>query len=161
MEVGGPIPPGPTTPMTKRTTYKNRPTIVTLFFFVTIVTLTPYQVSEVQGKDRVETLVLFHVDSGEQMSVSVDMIFPCLGFESKAGFLGTLIAVDDEKRIIVAADGSTNVPGVFAAGDSTTAPYQQIVISAGDGAKAALSTYHFIQKKSGKRALRVDWGFNK
>ncbi|MDO8489934.1 MAG: FAD-dependent oxidoreductase [bacterium] len=126
-----------------------------------IVTLTPYHVSEIQGDDRVETLLLTHMETNEQMAISVDGVFPCLGFEPKTGFLGDLISLDEEKRVIVGIDGSTSVPGVFAAGDCTTVPYQQIVISAGDGAKAALSAYHFVQKKLGKRALRVDWGFSK
>ena len=41
---------------------------------------------------------------------------------------------------------ATNVPGVFAAGDCTTVPYKQIVIAAGEGAKAALSAFdHLIR----------------
>jgi alkyl hydroperoxide reductase subunit F len=47
---------------------------------------------------------------------------------------------------VVDAGGLTNVPGVFAAGDCTTVPYKQIVIAAGDGAKAALSAFdHLIR----------------
>jgi alkyl hydroperoxide reductase subunit F len=49
-------------------------------------------------------------------------------------------------EIIVDARGHTNVPGVFAAGDCTTVPFKQIVIAAGDGAKAALSAFdHLIR----------------
>lgn len=49
-------------------------------------------------------------------------------------------------EIVVDAKGHTNVPGVFAAGDCTTVPYKQIVIAAGDGAKAALSAFdHLIR----------------
>jgi alkyl hydroperoxide reductase subunit F len=44
----------------------------------------------------------------------------------------------------VDARGQTSVPGVFAAGDATTAPYKQIVIAAGDGAKAALSAFDYL-----------------
>jgi alkyl hydroperoxide reductase subunit F len=47
---------------------------------------------------------------------------------------------------MVNAKGETNVPGVFAAGDCTTVPFKQIVIAAGDGAKAALSAFdHLIR----------------
>ena len=40
--------------------------------------------------------------------------------------------------------GSMSVPGVFAAGDATTVPYKQIVIAAGDGAKAALGAFDYL-----------------
>ena len=42
--------------------------------------------------------------------------------------------------------GQTSVPGVFAAGDATTVPFKQIIIAAGDGAKAALGAFdHLIR----------------
>jgi alkyl hydroperoxide reductase subunit F len=47
-------------------------------------------------------------------------------------------------EIEVDAKGHTNVPGVFAAGDATTVPFKQIVIAAGDGAKAALSAFDYL-----------------
>ena len=51
-----------------------------------------------------------------------------------------------EYEIVVDAKGHTNVAGVFAAGDCTTVPYKQIVIAAGEGAKAALSAFdHLIR----------------
>ena len=46
--------------------------------------------------------------------------------------------------------GATSIPGVFAAGDATTTPYKQIVIAAGEGAKAALSAFdHLIRHGTG------------
>jgi alkyl hydroperoxide reductase subunit F len=49
-------------------------------------------------------------------------------------------------EIVVDARGQTSLPGVFAAGDCTTVPFKQIVIAAGDGAKAALSAFdHLIR----------------
>jgi alkyl hydroperoxide reductase subunit F len=38
----------------------------------------------------------------------------------------------------------TSLPGVFAAGDVTTVPFKQIVIAAGEGAKAALSAFDYL-----------------
>jgi alkyl hydroperoxide reductase subunit F len=38
------------------------------------------------------------------------------------------------------------VPGVFAAGDATTVPFKQIVIAAGEGAKAALSAFDHLMR---------------
>jgi alkyl hydroperoxide reductase subunit F len=40
------------------------------------------------------------------------------------------------------------VPGVFAAGDATTVPYKQIIIAAGDGAKAALGAFDHLIRSS-------------
>jgi alkyl hydroperoxide reductase subunit AhpF len=37
-------------------------------------------------------------------------------------------------------------PGIFAAGDATDIPHKQIIIAAGEGAKAALSTYYYLTK---------------
>jgi alkyl hydroperoxide reductase subunit F len=47
-------------------------------------------------------------------------------------------------EIVVDAKGHTSMPGVFAAGDVTTVPYKQIVIAAGEGAKAALSAFDYL-----------------
>ena len=37
---------------------------------------------------------------------------------------------------------------MFAAGDATTVPYKQIVIAAGDGAKAALGAFDYLIRSS-------------
>jgi NADH-dependent peroxiredoxin subunit F len=56
----------------------------------------------------------------------------------------------------VDAKGHTNLPGVFAAGDCTTVPFKQIVIAAGDGAKAALSAFdHLIRQPAAVVAAPV------
>jgi alkyl hydroperoxide reductase subunit F len=43
----------------------------------------------------------------------------------------------------------TSVPGIFAAGDVTTVPYKQIVISMGEGSKAALSAFDYLIRADG------------
>jgi alkyl hydroperoxide reductase subunit F len=50
-------------------------------------------------------------------------------------------------EIVVDARGVTSLSGIFAAGDATTVPFKQIVIAAGDGAKAALAAVdHLIRQ---------------
>jgi alkyl hydroperoxide reductase subunit F len=57
-------------------------------------------------------------------------------------------------EIVIDAKGQTSVPGVFAAGDCTTVPYKQIVIAAGEGAKAALSAFDHLIRRALQRRSR-------
>ena len=52
--------------------------------------------------------------------------------------------------------GATSVPGVFAAGDATTTPFKQIIIAAGDGAKAALSAFDHLIRHGESQAAATD-----
>ena len=47
-------------------------------------------------------------------------------------------------EVIVDDKGSTSSPGIFAAGDVTTTPYKQIIVSMGDGATAALGAFEYL-----------------
>ena len=73
-------------------------------------------------------------------------VFVQIGLVPNTEWLKGTVELSKFGEIIVDAKGQTNVPGVFAAGDCTTVPYKQIVIAAGDGAKAALSAFdHLIR----------------
>ncbi len=52
--------------------------------------------------------------------------------------------LNELKEIEVDCDCNTSVTGIFAAGDVTNAPEKQIIVAAGEGAKAALSAYHYL-----------------
>jgi alkyl hydroperoxide reductase subunit F len=54
------------------------------------------------------------------------------------------LALSPFGEIIIDEKCKTNLPGVFAAGDVTTVPFKQIVIAAGEGAKAALSAFDYL-----------------
>ena len=87
----------------------------------------------------------------------VEGIFIELGYIAKTDFVKDLVQLNSRKEIIANKDGSTSQPGVFAAGDVTDAPYKQVVISAGQGAIAALSAYNYLQRLKGRPAIRGDW----
>jgi NADH-dependent peroxiredoxin subunit F len=73
-------------------------------------------------------------------------VFVQIGLVPNTEFLKGTVELSRYGEIIVDARGATNLPGVFAAGDATTVPFKQIVIAAGDGAKAALSAFdHLIR----------------
>jgi len=84
--------------------------------------------------------------TGVEQMVALAGVFVQIGLVPNTEFLKGTLELSRYGEIIVDARGATNVPGVFAAGDATTVPYKQIVIAAGEGAKAALSAFdHLIR----------------
>jgi len=62
--------------------------------------------------------------------------------------LKNLAELNKQGEVVVDCLCRTNVEGLFGAGDVTTVPHKQIVISAGEGAKAALSAYNYLVNKN-------------
>jgi alkyl hydroperoxide reductase subunit F len=95
------------------------------------------KVNGLHFKDRV---------TGTDHSVDLEGVFVQIGLIPNTEWLKGTVDLSKFGEIVVDAKGHTNVPGVFAAGDCTTVPFKQIVIAAGDGAKAALSAFdHLIR----------------
>jgi len=63
-------------------------------------------------------------------------------------------------QIIIDNNCKTSHPGIFAAGDITNTPVKQAVVSAGEGAKAALAAYNYLQGNK-SAAITTDWSVNK
>jgi alkyl hydroperoxide reductase subunit F len=84
--------------------------------------------------------------TGTEHHVALAGVFVQIGLVPNTEFLKGTVELSKFGEIVVDAKGHTNVPGVFAAGDCTTVPFKQIVIAAGEGAKAALSAFdHLIR----------------
>jgi len=109
--------------------------------------------TEIKGKDRVEALVYKTAD-GSEKELNVQGIFIEIGYVAKTDWLQGVVELNQRKEIVVSADNETSTPGIFAAGDITQITYKQVVISAGEGAKAALQAYKYLQ---GNKPLTPDW----
>ena len=107
---------------------------------------------------RVTGLVVRRRETGEERTLEVEGIFVEMGYEAKTDFVKHLVDLNENKEIIVDKMGRTRTPGLFAAGDVTDIPFKQAVISAGDGAKAALAAFNYLQKRKGRDVeIRGDW----
>jgi alkyl hydroperoxide reductase subunit F len=82
--------------------------------------------------------------SGAEHQIALAGVFVQIGLVPNTEWLKGGIALSKHGEIVVDAHGATSAPGVFAAGDATTTPYKQIIIAAGDGAKAALSAFDYL-----------------
>jgi alkyl hydroperoxide reductase subunit F len=114
-----------------------------------VAVVTNAQTTEITGdKQKVNGLVYKDRATGESHQVELDGVFIQIGLVPNTDWLKGTVELSKHGEIIVDARGQTSVPGVFAAGDATTVPFKQIIIAAGDGAKAALSAFDHLIRTS-------------
>ncbi|CAN7301930.1 MULTISPECIES: alkyl hydroperoxide reductase subunit F [unclassified Variovorax] len=111
--------------------------------------VTNAQTTEITGdKQKVNGLIYKDRATGESHQVELEGVFVQIGLVPNTDWLKGTVELSKRGEIMVDAKGQTSVPGVFAAGDATTVPFKQIIIAAGDGAKAALSAFDHLIRTS-------------
>ena len=107
------------------------------------------QTTEVLGDgQKVNALVYQDRESGDSHTVELAGVFVQIGLLPNTEWLKGTVELSPRGEIVIDDRGATSVPGVFAAGDATTAPYQQIVIAMGAGSTAALSAFDHLIRTS-------------
>jgi alkyl hydroperoxide reductase subunit F len=110
-----------------------------------VTVLTSAQTTEVLGDGaRVNGLKWRNRETGDIATVDLEGIFVQIGLVPNTEWLVGSLALSPRGEIEVDGRGETSVPGVFAAGDATTTPFKQIIIAAGEGARAALSAFDYL-----------------
>ena len=95
-------------------------------------------VEEIRGEDRVTSLGLKNVKTGEETDLPVAGVFVAVGLAPDNGAFAGQVELDQAGYIKAGEDCRTSLPGVYAAGDTRTKAVRQIVTAAADGAVAAL-----------------------
>jgi len=106
------------------------------------------QTTEITGDQKVNALVYKDRATEQLHTVALEGVFIQIGLVPNTDWLKGVVELSKHGEIIVDAKGQTSVPGVFAAGDATTVPFKQIIIAAGDGAKAALGAFDHLMRTS-------------
>jgi len=101
-------------------------------------------VVKIDGGDFVETIEVSDNLSGNTRNIAVKGVFVEVGLSPNTGFLRNLVNLNQCGEVVVDCEGKTGIPGLFAAGDVTNVPEKQIIIAAGEGAKAALAAYSYL-----------------
>jgi thioredoxin reductase len=101
-----------------------------------------YEVQEVVGAQSVEQIVVAR--DGQARRLEVDAAFVDLGLLPNSGIVRRMAQTDEDGFIWEDDRNATTQPGLFAAGDVTSAFGEQIMIAIGDGARAALSAYQYL-----------------
>jgi NADH-dependent peroxiredoxin subunit F len=102
----------------------------------------------VDGDTFARQLVVRAPDGAERV-LDIDAIFVELGLSPHSELVEGLANVDEQGRVVVNCGTETGVPGLFAAGDVTNLPSEQVLIAIGEGAKAALAVYEYLMKAEG------------
>jgi alkyl hydroperoxide reductase subunit F len=108
------------------------------------------KVIAIKGEKRVESIDFMNVKTNEVSNIEVRGVVVEIGLEPSIDFeLPKELVLNERKEIDVDQNCNTSVPGLFAAGDVTDVKWKQIIIAAGEGAKAALSAYEYLTGKAG------------
>lgn len=114
-----------------------------------VTVITSAQTTEIHGDGaKVNGLQYTDRTSGESRRIDLEGVFVQIGLVPNTEWLKDTIALSRYGEIEIDARGQTSIPGVFAAGDATTTPYKQIIVAAGDGAKASLSAFDHLIRSS-------------
>ena len=107
------------------------------------------QTTEIHGDGKkVNGLSYKNRVTGELHRIDLEGVFVQIGLVPNTEWLKESVSLSRFGEIEIDAKCQTSVPGVFAAGDATTVPYKQIIIAAGEGAKAALSAFDHLIRSS-------------
>jgi thioredoxin reductase (NADPH) len=115
------------------------------------------RVTEIVGDQNVTSVTVEDSRDKQHKQISIDGLFVEMGYVAKTEFLKDLVKLNARNEIEVNRECATSQPGIFAAGDITDVPFKQAVISAGQGAIAALAAYNHVQKRRGGSSVRADW----
>jgi len=102
------------------------------------------QITAIEGAEKVTGIRLKDRATGEETTQAADGIFIEIGLLPNSDPVRNLAALNPAGEVIVDCHCRTNIEGLFGSGDVTTVPHKQIIISAGEGAKAALSAHEYL-----------------
>jgi ferredoxin/flavodoxin---NADP+ reductase len=95
--------------------------------------LTPYELKELRGGERIEEVVIYENKSKEEKVIPVDAVVVNFGFISSLGPIKNWGLELEKGSIVVNSKMETNIPGIYAAGDIATYPGKIKLIAVGFG----------------------------
>jgi alkyl hydroperoxide reductase subunit F len=105
-----------------------------------------HEVVEITGKNFVEGIKIRDLKSKKETALAVSGIFIEIGLIPNSDFTKGVVTQNRLGEVEVNCANETDVTGLFAAGDVTNVPEKQIVVAAGEGAKAALQAHRYLQR---------------
>ncbi|MFR9645381.1 MAG: alkyl hydroperoxide reductase subunit F [Rikenellaceae bacterium] len=103
---------------------------------------TNYQTTKILGNgSKVIAIEAKNRSTEELRFIELDGIFIQIGLSANSAIVKNIVNLNRSGEIEVDRNGRTSETGIYAAGDVTDVSYKQIIISMGEGAKAALAAF--------------------
>lgn len=102
------------------------------------------KIIEFIGDEKLESVKIQNQATQEITEMKIDGVFIFIGYVPNTESLEGIIELNQWKEIVVDKDMKTNLPGVFAAGDSIQKRYRQVTTAVADGTIAALSAAEYV-----------------
>ena len=106
-----------------------------------------YKALRIAGEFTVEGIEVESLETGEKNRLDVQGIMVEIGLLPNSELVLDTMEINRIGEIVIDSRCRTGVSGIFACGDVTDVPYKQVIVAAGEGAKAALSAYDYIIKQ--------------
>ncbi|MGB2814474.1 MAG: FAD-dependent oxidoreductase [Dehalococcoidales bacterium] len=105
-----------------------------------------HETKEIKGQELVAGIRIREAKSGEEKELEVGGVFIEIGLVPNSDAVKKLVRLNQWGEVPVTPRNETSVPGLYAAGDVTDVPEKQIIVAAGEGAKAALQAHRYLQR---------------
>lgn len=105
-------------------------------------------VKEIKGENRVESVVIENVKTGQVTEQAFGGVFIYVGLDPVSDFVQELQIRDQAGWIVTDDHMKTSVAGVFAVGDVRQKDLRQVTTAVGDGAIAGQEAYKYITENS-------------
>lgn len=102
---------------------------------------------EIIGDGFVKGIRVKDLKTGEEKLLDVTGVFVEIGSVPNSHVVKDVCEINRAGEIVINCYTETSYPGIFAAGDVSSVPDKQIIIAAGEGAKAALRAYEYLLRR--------------
>lgn len=106
-----------------------------------------FKVIEIVGDERVTGVKLKSPKEGIEEDLAVSGVFIESGSIAVSEYTAGLVDMNDKGEIVIDNRGATSAPMIYAAGDVTDTPGKQIIIAAGEGARAAMAVSRDLKRR--------------
>jgi len=105
---------------------------------------------EFKGDNFVSAVVYEDKNTGEKKELAATGVFIAIGSIPNSSLVKNMVELNEKKEIKIDCQNASSVKNIFAAGDVTDVSHKQIIVAAGEGAKAALNAYNYLNQMKGE-----------